>query len=186
MKHNLATLLSLLYSLSYGVNPTQLKRYPYSLLTPDFGILFEKDLKIGAGSYQNVPYDPRRTGGTSYWKCFPSTQVSFTYKTWRDADSMGPSDVIVTMCSFDIQVKDKDQRDDYSERRANQVRVCKDIDQNWKRLTLNEPHICLFGENGFLTEEVLDGTKRSVTNWTWKSLKTRKGCYAYFGDDCAN
>lgn len=96
---------------------------------------------------------------------------------------MGPYDVIVTMCIFEIWVDSKPFPHIYSGRRGKEVRYCNNFKSAWDKLTKDEKHICMDGET--LTkgepEEDKDSKKMRVS-WTWDKIKTKKGCYSFWDE----
>ena len=65
---------------------------------------------------------------------------------------MGPSDVIVTMCTYDFIGTLNGETQVYGARRAHPVDRCRFIARAWKKLTRGEPYVCLNGEGGGLDE----------------------------------
>src|SRR5690606_15547480 len=122
------------------------------------------------------------------WRCFPIKDVRVDSHTWRDADSMGPSDVIVTMCDFEIWVNSKPFQNVYVGRRAKEVTYCNDFKAAWKKLTQGEEHICMDGETLTKGEpEEDENTKKMIVIWTWDKIKTKKGCYSFWdGYQCVD
>jgi hypothetical protein len=51
------------------------KRYPYSLITDDYGILNEEDLRHYNKISRPKPFSEKEIGGF-YWQCFPCELVS--------------------------------------------------------------------------------------------------------------
>ncbi len=94
---------------------------------------------------------------------------------------MGPYDQVVTMCLFGITAKHKGIWSEFTGRRANRIEVCTDLVDNWKRLTKEEKFVCVGAEGSPFDKEV---QKKGRHSWTWIKFKTKKGCYAYFPNDC--
>jgi len=143
------------------------------VVNPDYGILSVAD-KTRDGS--------RPLG----WRCFPIKDVQVKYRDWRDADPMGPYDVIVTMCDFEIFTESTIISNEYHGRRAKQVIYCNEFKAAWKKLTQDEKHICLDAEPsiGGIQREGR-ALKKLIMSWTWDKIKTKKGCYSFWdGFDC--
>jgi hypothetical protein len=161
-----------------------LRKYPYGLQTPSYGVLSEDDLQIDA--LRVAPGPPGQNGvffGHNRWQCFPRSNIKFIYRTWRGNDGMGPSDVIVTMCAYDFIGTLNGETQVYGARRAHPVDRCRFIARAWKKLTRGEPYVCLNGEGGGLDESSSKpGSKERV--WIWDKFKTRKGCHSLFGRYC--
>ena len=160
------------------------QKYPYSILTPHYGILTEWDLAQDAHTYILGPYNEGKLTGGAFWSCFPITSVKAEYNSWRDADPMGPSNVITTLCSLGIEAKTGFELDSYYDRRGHSIDFCKDFTKHWKKLTMGESFVCLNGEHFDVAEDVINGRKYKVRSWTWNKFKTKKGCYSYFASGC--
>lgn len=159
------------------------QKHPHSILTAHHGILSEADLVLDAQTYTVKPYNPNATG-SAYWQCFPTAAVSVGYEKWRDNDAMGRADIIVTICSLDIQVHGKNLWSDYWDRRGHPEDFCKDLVGAWKELSRNEPFVCLNGEPAGVETKIVNGLKHQIRGWVWNKFKTRKGCYSYFEGAC--
>ncbi len=122
------------------------------------------------------------------WRCFPIKDVQVKYHSWRDADPMGPYDVIVTMCNFMITVRDQPYPHIYSSRRGKEVTYCNEFKTAWDKITKGEKYICLDGETLTKGEPEEDkDLKKKIVSWTWDKIKTKKGCYSYWdGYACAD
>ncbi len=122
------------------------------------------------------------------WRCFPIKDMEVKYRTWRDADSMGAYDVIVTMCDFEIYVISKSISHVYHGRRGKPVIYCDEFKAAWNKLTQGEEHICMDGETLTKGEPEEDqDSKKMYVSWTWDKIKTKKGCYSFWnGYQCKN
>lgn len=157
------------------------EKYPRILLNEDHGVLKEPDMF--RSDDRSRPYTPQMV--TSFeWQCFPIKDLKVKYRKWRDADGMGPSNVIVTMCDFDIWNKKVTPVQDYGGRRAKEVTYCNEFRAYWKKLTKLETYICLSGESVGVEMEKVDGKPQKVQGWVWNAIKTKKGCYSYFDENC--
>lgn len=154
------------------------ERYPNRLITPDYGIVTADDLAYDVTQRDAVPYDPDKEWLTRYWQCLPIKGIRPKYRTWR-ADHTSYSFRTITLCDLEIHVNGRDGRQIYSDRRAQPNQYCRDFDKQWRRLTKGEPIVCFNGDWGIYESDKIDGKYKS---WTWNKIKTRKGCYSYFGD----
>ena len=94
-------------------------KYPDGLLTEDFGILNEADLLKEIKNGNPRPYNTKEMqSGYNRWQCFPLKDVKFKIEKWRAPDPMGQFDVIVNMCDFSFDVRQKNQINLYHDRRA--------------------------------------------------------------------
>ncbi len=101
---------------------------------------------------------------------------------------MGRSDVIVTMCDFEIFVNSNPFPNIYVGRRAKQIVYCNDFRTAWNKLTTGEKYICMDGETLTKGEpEESKALKKKAVIWTWDKIKTKKGCYGFWdGYDCVD
>lgn len=139
------------------------------VVNPDYGIL----------SVVDRTRDGSRALG---WRCFPIKDVKIDYRTWPNTDPYEPQKVIETMCDFEIFVDSKPIPNKYHGRRGKPVSYCNEFKAAWKKLTQGEEHICMDAESWtqFTPEE--DKTlKKKVMTWTWDKIKTKKGCYSFWG-----
>lgn len=145
------------------------------IVSPDYGILSTTE-RTRAGLLPLM------------WKCFPIKDVEVKYRTWRDADPLGPYDVIVTMCDFEMFVKSNSITHVYHGRRGKPVSYCDEFKVAWTKLTNGEKHICMDGETLTKGEpEEDEASKKMKASWTWDKIKTKKGCYSFWtGYQCAD
>jgi hypothetical protein len=159
-----------------GVEDLRIK-YPDGLLTLDYGILSENDLKYDIKRGNPRPYLIKEFQPGYYrWQCFKTESVKYKYDVWKDNDPMGPSDTIVPLCFFGVHVKSEKIQHLYIDRRARRLEFCQEIENEWKELTRDETYLCLNGEP--------HGLKHTTVSWTWNKMKTKKGCISLFSGDC--
>ena len=75
--------------------------YPYGLLTEHYGIL-NNEVDLAVDTWRGIPHPYSEygfNGGYPYWSCFPTSQTSIEYKTWRGEDGMDRADKIFSLCS---------------------------------------------------------------------------------------
>ncbi len=152
-------------------------KYPFGLLTQDYGILDEEDLLIDSRSAKPTTYDIEEfQPAYRRWQCFPTKDVSFNFETWRDNDPMGAAVDIIDLCAFSFEVKNVKPIHTYGGRRAYKLGYCEELKNNWNSLTKDEAYVCLNGH-----PEIYENNEK---HWTWEQFKTRKGCKSYFGPRC--
>lgn len=158
------------------------EKYPYGLLTDDYGHLTEEDLLEDMKDANPRPYrlDSKMDGGFFRWQCFPVKDVKPKYRYWKDTDPLGYAHVIVTMCDFEFTVQDRKIKHLYHGRRAKEQTYCNDFKKHFERITKNEKYICLNGEPRSLETDKTTNTQTKY--WVWNRIKTKKGCHSYFGD----
>lgn len=165
--------------------PVSARKYLGGLLTGDYGIVTEQDLASEASVGNPRPFDPKESShGYFRWQCFPVKAVKLKVRTWRADDSMGPSNVIVTMCDLETWVEHDGKLEIYIGRRAKEVSYCREYMANWKRLTRGEKMVCLSGDYGGIYPPERRDTPLPYQLWTWDQIKSKKGCYSYFDGRC--
>lgn len=161
------------------VNETLRKKYPHSLITPDYGIVTEQDLAWDHKRYRITtpynPYDPNASW-VAHWQCVPTNDVTNRYTSHYDIDKIEG-----LLCLMDTTVKMKGSIHKYIIRRALPIAFCREYIKNWNKITRNEPIVCFGAEGGNFYEFDKNGVP--VFLWVWNKFRTKKGCYAYF-DDC--
>ena len=174
------------FSLSSYAYSSLRQKYPYGLLTEDYGILDENDLL--ADAKDNIPYAydiNKFQPGYMRWQCFLTKDTKFTYDKWKGNDPWGSASVIVDMCAFGFHAQSGDISHSYTGRRAYRIEFCKGLEKNWKRLTKSEPYVCLNGSPDSKLEKAKKGESFLYEkDWTWNQFKTKKGCYYYFQGGC--
>ncbi len=153
------------------------EQYPDGLLTDDHSMLGKEDLLYDIKQGNPRPYNISELQSGYYrWQCFPTKNVIFKFDKWRDSDPLGPSDIIVTLCLFAIEVKTDGFSHVYLDRRARRIEFCEEFQKKWKLLTANQDYVCINGEP--------DGLVGKQKSWTWNKVKTQKGCVSLFEGDC--
>ncbi len=72
------------------------KKYPYSLITNDYGILNEGDLGHYIKVVRTKPFSEREMGGL-YWQCFPRESVYMTLEDMGySSEDWGWTDTLLT------------------------------------------------------------------------------------------
>jgi len=61
------------------INEELREKYPYSMITPDYGIITEFDLAQDANTYNLSPYTPQDIQTVSYWQCVPPWSITNKY-----------------------------------------------------------------------------------------------------------
>jgi hypothetical protein len=167
-------LLSFLLAIpAFGTSSDHLQtlrsKYPYGLLSDDFGILTLNDLALNACYFKPEPFPPVDFTSTyEYWQCFESRTISLS------CDSNGVPDEhegimgLVVVDAFTDGVKHE-----YIERRPWKIRDCKDTLKNIATLTKGTSHVCI---SGSFIETETDKAGKKTASWLFDRFKTRKGC----------
>ncbi len=150
------------------------KKYPYSLIGDDFGILTEEDL--AANTWEAKP-EPLRSEFHSnpFWQCFPVKNATLVCDEGEyDEDEKS------VMAVLAIEVEGKEENYSYISRRALHRSNCHYFQKKWKKITQGQRNACISGP--WDSDEEEGGKKTS--NWTFDKFKTKRGCYSFFYGEC--
>ena len=166
--------------ISCTTTSSRFPKYPYGLLGDDYGILNEDDL----GTYawivtEPVPFSQRKSNlAYMYWQCFPIGTIK--KMRCRTIDDNDPENIIA---DAEVWIETETEIHEYEFRRGLERAVCKYHIENWKKLLKGESAFC-FGGKPVTSEEVkLNNKTKTKIGWVYDKIKTKKGCYAYFGED---
>ncbi len=181
-KHPCLTLLIclLLSSQLFAVTPESIKKYPYQLLTNDYGILNEANLKRYTYEVNIEPFTEKFTG-LDYWQCFPTKNVTVGYEK-GDYD---PDEKIVHGSPY-IQVKTSStMKYEYALRRAFSLEYARNKVKKWQKLMINHQFVCIGGYFVEKKEKIQNKKKECHQLWVFENLKTKQGCDSYFSGWCS-
>lgn len=180
------TVLSLLSVAQAAPEPKWNEKFPNQILTPDYGILAEDALIYDLKRRHPRPYNPKTQHFTIYWQCLKVKDIHLPINTWQGTDGMAPSDRIKKMCDMDVWARRDGEIHAYYGRRAHPNSYCENFMRNWKSLTHQEEYACLNGEilDQGAESEAGGPMLPNVVTWVFGKIKTKKGCYANFPEDC--
>lgn len=183
MKYIIITLLYLvMMTNANAVSISAKQKYPYPLLTDDYGILNENDLGAFTRGLKPRPFATEGpSGGYNYWQCFPREQVKVSLEDigYSSTELGGESNVAY----LKINVMTDNGIIHAYEMRANwSIKDSQKRFNKWLELMKGEKYVCLAGD--FVQREhVVRGIFREEYGWIFEKLKTKKGCDSYF-DSC--
>ncbi len=162
-----------------AITPESLKKYPYQLLTNDYGILNEANLKRYTYEVNTEPFTGK-FNGLDYWRCYKTKNVTVWYeKGYYDSDEK------ITHGSPYIRIKTNSTTTyDYVLRRAFSLNYAKNKVKKWQQLMKNQQFVCIGGI--FVEKNIKIEDRKQITNYLWgfENLKTKKGCDSYFSGWC--
>lgn len=177
-------ILFLILSLSLASNAiavslTAKKKYPYSLITDDYGILNQEDLRHYTKITTPKPFSEKEWGGF-YWQCFPRESVSMTLEDLGySSEDWGWTD---TASMLDIKVNIKPNiTHHYYMRRAYPLLTYQEGFTRWHKLMAKQKFVCFAGEFDGKETKVENNFSREVYNWTFEKIKTKKGIDCLLG-----
>jgi hypothetical protein len=149
------------------------KKYPYSLITDDYGILNEEDLRHYNKISRPKPFSEKERGGF-YWQCFPRELVSMTLEDMGySSEDWGFTD---TASDLNIKIYIKPNIiHHYYTRRAYPLGVYQKNFTRWHKLMAKQKYVCFLGEYDGKENKIEGGIPREVYNWTFEKIKTKKG-----------
>jgi hypothetical protein len=168
-----------------GISLAAKQKYPFTLLTNDYGILNDHDLSFYLSYLHPAPFPPKKEAtGCIYWQCFPRENISITLEDYgyfendfrKGKDTLGNIEISAMVKPGVFH--------NYLIERAWPVNEVHKGFNNWRKLMKGEKYVCLAG--GFVShsQPVENGIKRNIFSWSFERLKTKKGCVAYFDNNC--
>lgn len=187
MKSKFIIGIILLFSLSLKVWCLSLaskQKYPYGLLTDDYGILTENDLAIYTLNSNSEPFsDKQNSGAYNYWQCFPRDHVSISFEDMGySSENIGWKDTLAEM-KITVWIK-PGVFHEYEMRRTWAVTDSLKDFTHWHHLMKGEKYVCLAGHFVSREHHIEKGVKTEVYGWIFDKIKTKKGCASYFEGDC--
>jgi hypothetical protein len=90
------------------------------------------------------------------------------------------------MCDFEIWNKSTKPIHLYGLRRAKPAAYCAAFKHAWSKITKDAKYLCVRGEPMKPGPKIVDGKRQIVKQWIWDRIKSKNGCYEYFGGDCGH
>lgn len=174
---------------AHAVSENAKIKYPYTLITSDYGILNENDLGAFAWGGTAKPFSAEASRGEyNIWQCFPREQVMITLSDMgHSSDELGWKK---NVASLEIYVlTNNDLRDHENIKHTYEMRAHWTITgyqkrfNKWLKLMDGEKYVCLAGHFVDLEKEVRNGKTWITYGWIFEKIKTKKGCDSYF-DSC--
>jgi len=188
MKYYLIFILLICLSFPYqaeAIDAHAKQKYPYILLTDDYGILNENDL--ASFTWGVAPYKPfvpsfKEIYAMNYWQCFKREEVTIRLDDMGyPSEDVDPED---TYGNLSIIVNANDCTHRYGMRRAWPVNNYLKEFNHWHKLLKNQKYVCIAGTFANFEEKIVNGEKHKFYQWQFDRIKTKKGCDSYFKGDC--
>ncbi len=159
-------------------HPQQLiSQYPYALLTDDYGVLTEDDLKTNSCDATPCPFSEKDTSSPyPYWQCFDLRTANLACEG-RKYDFSEKVRVTLLVISG---IRDGVLHE-YLARRPIPLSSCRLYQKAWRKFVENEKYLCISGEISSIKTDS-NGRRRWV--WVFDRYKTKKGCDSYFEGEC--
>ena len=163
----------------FAITSETLKKYPYQLLTNDYGILNEANLKRYTYEINVEPFTGK-FNGLDYWQCYPTKNLSVWYEKQNDDpyEKTERGDAHITIRDTSTTMHD------YVPRRSFSSDYAKEKVSTWKHLLKNQQYACIGGIYVSTHKKMKDGKEITEHGWIFENLKTKKGCDSYFSGWC--
>lgn len=163
----------------FAINTDSIKKYPYSLLTRDYGILQELDLASYTWGKNTEPFSPD-SHGQNYWQCFPTKKVTLNckYISYDDNKKCKTAYLVINVNKNEKKTHEYESNNTYS------ADYCFEKIKKIKVLMKNENHVCLGGIFVDLETSNKNVSNQKIYGWIYDKVKTKKGCESYFNNEC--
>ncbi len=153
------------------------KKFPYSLIGEDFGVLEENDLAANSCEVESAPLLPN-SHFSLYWRCFDTKDVHFRCDL---LDDDAPVEAHLQGW-LKIKVEGNNGRHEYMTRHPFDIASCRSYERTFLSLTKNTEHVCIAGS--LINMNEVEGDGKKLTSWLFEKYKTVKGCDSNFADVC--
>ena len=152
-------------------------KYPYGILTEDYGILSEEDFRINTCIAKPEPFSETKMSNYPIWQSFEVRDL----KIYCEGNTYDPDEGSRMTSLVISMVRNKAGLQEYFIPKPMKIQECKEFIREWDNYTLNEKYICLCGSLPQVDKE--RGGKK-VTSWVFNRFKTKKGCDSYAEGQC--
>jgi hypothetical protein len=157
------------------------KKYPYVLISDDYGILNENDLAHYACDKPPRPFSSEEDSGAyHYWQCFPRNKVSVTLEDMGYfSEDLGSKD---TYSELKIRIYIKPTIiHEYQMRRAYPVTDYQKKFMLWHKLMTKQNYVCFAGSFSRKEKHLEAELEREISFWIFEKIKTKNGSDCYLG-----
>jgi hypothetical protein len=151
-------------------------KFPYALLTDDFGILNKDDLKINECIAVPAPFSEDSSSSYPYWQCYETKDTKMVCKGKQYSEEEKSRMTMLILFG-----ERNGELNEFISRRPMKLGMCHLYQNDWLRFTKNEKYICIAGSQ--MSSEINNMGKRQRT-WIFDRYKTKKGCDSYFQKAC--
>jgi hypothetical protein len=143
------------------------KKFPYGLLTDDYGILTLNDLALNSCHSKPEPFVPGRLSPYEYWLCFESKNILAACEDQNFSNEDGYVGRLV------VQAQDQQFKYRFIESRPWPITDCGNFAKTLKKLVQGTSHACISAS--YMDEEKKELGKKERIG-IFNRLKSRKGC----------
>jgi hypothetical protein len=143
-------------------------KFPYGLLSDDYGILTINDLALNACHIKPTPFVPGVIHPYEYWLCFKSKTVSAACEDTHSSNEDGHIGWVR------VKAQDDQLTYDFTKPRPWAIRMCRDFVKSLKNLIRGTSHTCISAS--YISKEEINEKGQRERLGELNRLKTRKGC----------
>ena len=176
-----------------ALSATLKQKYPYAVLTDDYGILNEIDLDSELDGVKHPPLFSTKSKGYIYWQCFPKDSVTVSLQDLGDTPEDDPESDVKYNGEDDAKLTITAQGKhgifhQYVMWSRFPISLTKDRFNGYLKLMQGEKNICIAGsylekENRIIKGEI-EENRNKIYYWGFEKIKTTKGCIAYHKNGC--
>lgn len=172
-----------------GLSADLKKKYPYTVLTDDYGILNEIDLDSELDGVKHPSLFSHENRAFIYWQCFPRDSVRISLEDLGDSPEDDPeSDVKYNgenNAKLNITAASKKNiYHKYTMINNSPTLLAEARFNRYLKLMQGAKNVCIAG--AYLEKEarVMGGKKQQVHYWAFEKMKTQNGCESYHLNGC--
>lgn len=175
--------------LAYSLSADLKKKYPFTLLTDDYGILNEIDLDSELDGVKHPPLFSHRNRVFIYWQCFPRDSIRISLEDLGDSPEDDPeSDVKYNgenNAKLSITAISKEKIiHKYTMISNFPTTITEDRFNRYLKLMQGAKNVCIAGSYLEREVKVFDLKKHQVHYWVFEKMKTQNGCDSYHRNGC--
>lgn len=148
-------------------------KYPYGMLTDDYGILTSNDLALNACHIKPEPFVPSALNPYEYWLCFESKNVLPNCEDQHFSNEDGRAGRVT------VTARDHQFVYDFMESRVWPIQDCRSFVKTLRSLMQGASHACISAS--YIDKEEKNERGQQERTGIFHRLKTRKGCE---GEEC--
>ena len=172
--------INLYFPTAVALSAVLKQKYPFSVLTEDYGILNEIDLNSDFDGIEFPKNSPKNGDFYLYWQCFKRDDVSIILRDiGYSSFNLDENDAELTITAYshgEVHL--------YGMRRNWPVSDNEKQFNHFQKLVNKQNYICLEGAYFYYKDKIIDGKKERIHYWTFEKLKTKRGCASYFLNGC--
>lgn len=165
--------------LNCSSNPkTELQRkYPLGILSDDYGILTENDVKFYAD--ENPTPLEKPAGSHCFWICVEKKDIDIKCRDFGYDAQLAPEH----NGEIEIHLEYEKVKHSYSWGRGIDIDSCNGFVNDWKKSVQSAPHVCIGGYPINRSKQEIENNEQS---WIFDKIKIKKWCFSKVLGRCDN